>query len=798
MEYRPIRKLSEEVIGQIAAGEVVERPASVVKELVENSIDAGSTAVTVELREGGLQSIRVSDNGRGIPAGQVRMAFERHATSKLETAEELFDVHTLGFRGEALASVAAVAKVGCTTRAADAEFGVRAEVEAGVILSIEEAASPVGTSIVVRELFYNAPVRLKFLKKPVAEAALVSDYMMRLILSRPDVAFRFVNQGKTVYRSAGDGTLESALYCVYGREALREMRRVRGAAYGVLVDGYVGVGEQARGNRQQQSFFINGRYFRSEAVSRALETGCDGYVMIGRFPVCALSLQLPYRQVDVNVHPNKLEVRFQHPEAVTSAVEELTREALHDVTFREKLLNQTQNRLEWQTPDVRVIELGGTPQVETQTAPAGVFEAETQAAEPFVAEPTVMKANAAEQDAAEAGMPRLRETLAYDYRAADRPSDIGERQGAVGRGDGTARNAGDAIADQSAGPTVQNGLPMSLPHPADRLADIQPSPTRETADTPYERSRPAPNASPEITRNDGTHTPERAATGTFQTGEASEPSLPTESPQRAPGTGAPAETPGMRGISVSVLIGETSMPEGTEAMGEPFPAPLHPRGLGMHPSAPQRAAPAPTTHEQSSMEGLETLTTLRYIGTAFKTYLLFEAGERLLLVDQHAAHERVLFDRFMARYQGTDASQQLLTPRMVRLTARDVLQLSDMGETLAEAGFEIELFDATTVAVRAIPIILGAETPARELLLDVLDEAQTQRGKLTRERLRRRVAQMACKHAVKAGDTLSREDVNGLLEQMLRTGAQPTCPHGRPVVTELTRLELEKRFKRIP
>ncbi|MDD3410845.1 MAG: DNA mismatch repair endonuclease MutL, partial [Eubacteriales bacterium] len=207
---RSIQKLSQEVIGQIAAGEVVERPASAVKELVENSIDAGATAVTIELTDGGITSLRVSDNGRGIPAGQIRMAFERHATSKLVKSDELFDVHTLGFRGEALASIAAVARVTCTTRAEGADFGVKAQVEAGEIRDVTEAASPVGTTIVVKDLFFNTPVRLKFLKKPASEAALVSDYILRLILSRPDVAFRFVSQGKTVYRSVGDGTLESA------------------------------------------------------------------------------------------------------------------------------------------------------------------------------------------------------------------------------------------------------------------------------------------------------------------------------------------------------------------------------------------------------------------------------------------------------------------------------------------------------------------------------------------------------------------------------------------------------------
>ena len=315
-----IRKLSSELIGKIAAGEVVERPASVVKELVENAIDAGATHVTVELRGGGIEYLRISDNGKGIPAGQIRLAFERHATSKLQTEAELYCIHTLGFRGEALASVAAVAKVTCTTKTADAEFGVRCQVEGGEFTDIRQAASPVGTTFVVEDLFYNTPVRRKFLKKPAVEAGLVSDYMLRLILSHPEIAFRFVSQGKTIYHSLGDGKLDSALFCLYGKDAFRQMIPVSGHQSGVVLKGFIGVGELSRGNRQQQSFFINGRFFRSGVLSRALENGCEGRVMIGKFPMCALFLEMPYQNVDVNVHPNKLEVRFQDESAVAEAV----------------------------------------------------------------------------------------------------------------------------------------------------------------------------------------------------------------------------------------------------------------------------------------------------------------------------------------------------------------------------------------------------------------------------------------------------------------------------------------------
>ncbi len=683
MEQEPILRLSDEVVGQIAAGEVVERPAAAVKELVENSIDAGATQITVELKDGGITYLRVSDNGKGIPAAQIRTAFERHTTSKLRTADELFAVRTLGFRGEALASIAAVGRVTCLTRTASAEFGVKLTVEAGQAGTVTEAASPQGTTITVRDLFFSAPVRLKFLKKPTVEAALVSDYIMRLILSRPDIAFRFVSQGKTVYRSAGDGTLEAALYCVYGKDALRAMHRVHGVQAGVHVDGYVGVGELARGNRQQQSFFVNGRYFRDETLSRALDFGCEGYVMVGRFPVCALMLTLPYQQVDVNVHPNKLQVRFQNPEAVARAVEELTRDALSAVTMRERLAAPDRETPSAQEPsEIQMLPLHGDADRQTlekyeppAASPGQMSDAQPGMDEPLAASPTPRAQT----------MPTLNQIAQFSAQGedilltaksnaliseGDNPK-AGETTYALPRQGASGQSAGDALPPRSQ--------------------------------------------------------PDRSAAEAF----ALETRLTVPEVQ------------------------DSFLPEDGEVR-------------------------------------------IRYIGAVFHTYLLFEAGERLLMVDQHAAHERILYDRLMARYEGDAASQRLMAPQMIRLTARDVAQLSDMDAALTEAGFAVEAFDATSVAVYAVPVILGEAGPLRDMLLDVLDEAQASHGKVTRERLRKRVAQMACKHAIKAGDTVREEDVRTLLVQMLLTGAQPTCPHGRPIVSEFTQRELEKRFKRIP
>lgn len=716
MQQRPIQRLADEVIGQIAAGEVVERPAAAVKELVENSIDAGATAITVELQDGGIRYIRVSDNGAGIPAGQVRMAFERHATSKLMTAEDLFDVRTLGFRGEALASIAAVGKVSCTTRTADAEYGVRAQVDAGMFLSLSEAAAPVGTTIVVKELFYNAPVRLKFLKKPALETSFVSDYIMRLILSHPEIAFRFVNQGKTIYRSAGDGTLDSAVYCVYGRDALRAMRKVDGTRNGVVMAGLIGVGELSRGNRMQQSFFINGRYFRDDLLSKALENACEGFVMIGRFPMCVLSLQLPFRQVDVNVHPNKLEVRFQNPEAVARAVQELTREALHTVTF-EGLLTATNAETGEPAQDLFTLQ---------PTAPDGSADA-GEGVSGFTAVP-----EASSRQPEEPNQPQpmtQEETISHG-------SDLG---------DGTIRKA--------------EPLSMPLDQSSAKLDMLSFTPYVQMPTTVFREGLSIMLDSP--------------------SGEAS--SDENETPAERFTIDSEGAVPNTEADDLRL----------TRETFNTIPA-------SIAEDRAQTRAISEAQSEQMAFPKQDARFHLRYIGAVFQTYLLFEANDRLLMVDQHAAHERVLFDRFMARYEDANSSQRLLTPQIVRLTARDVLQLAEMADALTEAGFDVEPFDATSVAVRALPVILGTTPPTQELILDVLDEAHIQHGHLTRERLRRRVAQMACKHAIKGGDTLTDGDVRGLLTQMLETGAQPTCPHGRPIVSEWTRRELEKRFKRIP
>ncbi len=686
-----IRKLSSELIGKIAAGEVVERPASVVKELVENAIDAGATHVTVELRGGGIEYLRISDNGKGIPAGQIRLAFERHATSKLQTEAELYCIHTLGFRGEALASVAAVAKVTCTTKTADAEFGVRCQVEGGEFTDIRQAASPVGTTFVVEDLFYNTPVRRKFLKKPAVEAGLVSDYMLRLILSHPEIAFRFVSQGKTIYHSMGDGKLDSALFCLYGKDAFRQMIPVSGHQSGVAVSGFIGVGELSRGNRQQQSFFINGRFFRSGILSRALENGCEGRVMIGKFPMCALFLEMPYQNVDVNVHPNKLEVRFQDESAVAEAVRQIVYDALHQEQLGQRLRTPAAEKTApVSESSFTVTELPGAAET-AKTVPAP--NAAAQPAVPMEKEP--QPANLPEKKADAAAAPL-------------RPVTV------------PAQTAGSGAFHASYG---------AAPRPV-----FQPA-----APSVWDRPRNA-------------------------------------APKPAAGWGNAEERPAVPEIR------ETAVPQPVK------PAPAAP-GSVPQPPEQTRLAEVETPEEAAAVP--------RLVGIVFDTYWIFEAGDRLLWLDQHAAHERILYDRFMKRYDGEQISQRLLSPQLVQLSGRDMALFEEIQPYLEKAGFQAEAFDERSVAVHAIPTLFGENGDPKELFLEALDQWQQGRGEKTSDRMRSQVAQMACKHAIKGGDRLNQQEIQGFLKEMLQSQSMPTCPHGRPIVVETTRYALEKRFKRI-
>lgn len=661
----PIRILDAATVGRIAAGEVVERPSSVVKELIENALDAGATSITVEVKGGGIDYLRVTDNGCGIEPGQVRLAFENHATSKLQRAEQLDDIRTLGFRGEALPSIAAVSKIEMTTRAKGQESGVRLRMEGGKNPQVQETGCPQGTTLVMRDLFFNVPVRRAFLKKPSYEGGLVSDAVSRMLLGNPGVSMRFISGGNTLYHSFGDGKLRHAVFAVYGREAAEKMVDVDASEGGARIYGLIGVGELAKATRAHQLFFINGRSVRCPMLTRVLEQVCRSRVTIGMYPMCVLNLVIPAGSVDVNVHPNKLEVRFRDEEMMRGACERL----LSTAFAGERVL-----QMERETVPQRSVER----RAELRELPLAEASKAVEAPKP---EPEAPKSAATQQPQEPSPKSPKPEQTRMELHASARPGVLREQPN---------------VLDKREIKTVK--LPE---HPLSMV------------------------------------------------------SVPTKREQ--------APQPAPQKLSVSYAQA---------------PAPQ------VEPARPVKAA-APTPEELP----------FRIIGVAFKTYILVECGETLLLIDQHAAHERLQYEKLMARASEGTASQQLLAPIVIHLSAREMAVISDNLSLLVEAGYEVEPFGELDIRVRAVPFVMG-KAEVRPLFLEMI-QSLNQIKAATLDARRSEIMQMACKSAVKAGDSLSDSEIAALISDMQKTGAPPTCPHGRPVVKTLTKRDLEKMFKRI-
>lgn len=621
MEDKIIR-LPQEIVLKIAAGEVVERPSSIVKELVENSIDAGASAITVEIQDGGIQYIRVVDNGSGIPESMLALAFERHSTSKLKDSKDLFNIRTLGFRGEALASIAAVSKVKLVTKHIGAEEGISVNNEGGVISDIMPAGRATGTTIVVKELFYNTPVRLKFLKKPSIEAGAITDLVMRLILSNPHISFRYVSNGKTVYHSVGDGKLSTAVSKVYDLHTANEMKPVDYSAQGIVVKGFVGVLDLEKSNRTHQTFFINRRYFRNEIISNALEDGARGYFTISKFPMCVLNIITPYSFVDVNVHPNKLDVRFADNELIFSIVKQAVEHALQPINIQSNISAM-------QGKDVpllnkQLIDDIGALYKENTLSSAAI--------------------NAASQDFL---------SLEKNYSLHDSAANI--------------------------------------------------------------------TAPPQIWTPQNSRTVDDQAT-----------------------------------------------------------------------SYPRKRAIDPPQLVEPSIEDK-----IKLIGVLFDSFILLEYEDKLLLIDQHAAQERINFERMMLAYSNHTISQALLSPILIELNAIEADIIREYQGDLYQMGFDVGFFDESSIAVRAVPVILGEPMSIKACLHEIFQTLGGKKLDITSDAIRTRILQSACKHSIKAGEKLPRSGVVGLVKQMFEEKIAPTCPHGRPIIVEITKNELYKKFKRI-
>ncbi|MCI5547564.1 MAG: DNA mismatch repair endonuclease MutL [Clostridiales bacterium] len=654
----PIRVLDAATVGRIAAGEVVERPSSIAKELIENSLDAGATAITVEIKDGGIDYLRVTDNGCGIAPEDARIAFENHATSKIASGDSLSDIVTLGFRGEALPSIAAVARVTMTTRQKGRDSGLKLQIEGGRIMDVSEAGCPEGTTIVVRDLFFNTPVRRGFLKKPTTEAGVIADMIARLILGNPGTSMRFISNGRTVYHSYGDGDIRHAALAIYGRETAQKMLLVDETEGSLRISGLIGLDELARANRSQEFFFINGRTVRAPLIAQALEVAVRSRVMIGQYPMCALSLRLPPTAVDVNVHPSKLEVRFRDEADIRQKAEMMLTRACCGT----KILD----------PEAIVRE----------TAPLN--------------DRPVIKITAPEQ------------TTVFSGAADD---------------------------------------PLSPP-----IIRVSPSAQREETVPP-----PAPEIGERAER-----TPDMAAVQT-----------PSAMPRVLSFREAPP--PAAQRLVMPPEIRFVSQ----ESENGPKPA--------------ANTLEPPTRSETLPKKAVDNAE-IRVIGVFDNTYIIAEMDETLILIDQHAAHERILYERFRKALEGGTIMQPLVAPIIMNVSARDRSILMDNQALLLEAGYEIEPFGERDIQVRTVPYVLG-QAELKPLFADLIDRLDQLRS-ATIDRRRGEVITASCKRAVKAGDHLSDAEIRALISDMLTTSAPPNCPHGRPIIKTFKRGEVDHMFRR--
>jgi len=654
----PIIQLNQPLINKIAAGEVVERPLSVVKELIENAIDAGASNITVEIADGGLSAIRVTDNGRGIPADQILLAFARHATSKISSLEDLFEVGTLGFRGEALSSIAAVSQVEMITKTSQQEMGVRVEIHGGEVVNRQVAGVVDGTTAIVNNLFYNTPARRKFLKKPATEAGYIADCLQKLALGNPGLTIRYINNGQIAFQTNGNGDLKTAMLNIYGRETAAQLVGISGQLDDMGLHGFIGKPAAARGNRQRQSFFINGRLIQSRLLTQAVEEATKTMLPVGKFPVYALSLSIPFDEVDVNVHPTKMDVRFQDDEGVMRFVRGVIREAL------------TESNLipEWRESGAR--SLRAEKSSAGSSSPGTLHHRELDLPQRVYSD---VRPHQVDTNPAEAHLSNINQT-------GLRPSQSPLRQLSASNGDG-----GEAT-------------------------------TRACND---ERRAVA-----------GAHNDDRSKS----TSDASQP--------------------------------------------------LSLREVG--------TSDAPLTF----------FTEYHIIDLIFGTYWLVTQGESLYLIDQHAAHERVLYEEILAKtVAGPIQAQQLLVPISLRLTPREASLLKDNLALFARFGFEIadlnENSPQSGAAITTVPYFFKgpATTNFFTDLLDKLSEAGFSRAGVFAHKTEA-IAMAACKTAVKGGDNLTKAEARELIEKMLSLENPFTCPHGRPTIIEITRRELERRFKR--
>ena len=800
--------LDELTINQIAAGEVIERPASVVKEMIENSIDAGATNIVVEIKNGGISYIRVLDNGKGIARDDVEIAFERHATSKIRSAADLQEVKSMGFRGEALASIAAIANVELISRTEDQPTGEKVIAEGGEVKSVEEVACSVGTSITVRNLFYNTPVRYKFLKKDFTETGYIEDVITRAAISHPEIAFKLINTGKTTISTNGNGDIKSVVYSIFGKEIAEEIIPIEYEYEYIKVKGVIGKPAIARSNRANQMFFINERYVKDKTLTAAAEQAYKGMIPIGKFAFLILNLEMSPSKVDVNVHPAKLEVRFSEDNTVFQAVYHAIKNNLLSadlISDREKNKEIKEASKDAFKIDYDTINNGGLfgKGVNTETTDATIKIDNAELVTNFrqtIEEPKVEpKTELEEMDVFER-LKKLREQLKQDiianptiqltdnYKEMEKKySEIISATDEINKSDEQPK----AMQEETQNDESKESNEVNIEQTTSLEKNLDTEKTDLEEEIKIENNQITEEVKVQENQDETTNNNEEI------NNNVTEEKIEQENQNTEDDTEKTKEEK-VEEVKDKILSFEAMY---REIFGkEPYGGRLKPE----EPNTEKKEDKYKITEEELSdnvsvFEGIPEYQrpTYKFIGIAFKTYIILEMNNELYIMDQHAAHERILYEKVKKNFfsDTQKESQMLLLPDVITLTNKEMGIAKDNMSLFERAGFVIEEFGENTLKVSGVPEVC-VDLDTKELFMETLDEVNTVARTAKQEKEEKFIATVACKAAVKANMALTEEEVTSLMNELLKLPNPFSCPHGRPTVIKMSKYDIERKFAR--
>ena len=809
--------LDDLTINKIAAGEVIERPASVVKELVENSIDAGANKINIETKNGGITYIRITDNGKGFMPDDMEMAFERHATSKIREASDLETVTSMGFRGEALASIAAISHVELISRTADNDIGKKVEVKGGDVINIEDAGCPQGSTITITDLFYNTPVRYKFLKKDFTEAGYIEDIVTRIALVHPEISIKLVNSGKVIIQTSGNGDMKSVIYSIYGKDIAENVIDVNYSYEDLKITGVVGKPVIARSNRANQLFFVNKRYIKDKILTSAAEQGYKGLLTIGKYGFLVLNMEMNPKKVDVNVHPAKLEVRFEDENQVFKAIyhaikDSLLKEDLIPDKTKIELDKQIQSNDAWK---IRTNELNSFTNVSNNSNFGMKNTLETDINQNKVAEQKPINAESINQasqfknkteDIAEPEAVKTEENKSETSEEGSRISNLDrffnqdeedkkehKRGGLFGL---FGRRKEQEIEEKKDENDTQNFI-----------AQIY---NNKNGISNYEDNN---NESDETNKSDNsTKISENLETLklSLENNKINESSNTLEN-LNATNKKSAESVDATKRIDINEInekmnkLDELKLDADYKNFDEMYaltfgkPKKEEPKVEEENTEYKVNEADLKTAENISIFEKLpqNNVPDYKFIGIAFSTYIIIEMNSELYIIDQHAAHERIMYEKIKANYYNdtNKDSQLMLLPDIITLSHKDMQIAKDNMEIFEKAGFVLEEFGENTIKLSGVPTIC-LDLDTKELFLETLDEINTVARTAKQEIEEKFIATVACKAAVKANMALTKEEVDSLMQKLLLLPNPFTCPHGRPTAIRMTKADIEKKFSR--